>query len=69
MLKVWGRKNSSNVRKALWCVEELALPYSRVEKGPTKQREAVYTRGPGQRQMPTGRQKNAGRWARHYQAP
>ncbi|MBP3858701.1 MAG: glutathione S-transferase, partial [Pseudomonas sp.] len=28
MLKVWGRKNSSNVRKALWCVEELALPYS-----------------------------------------
>ena len=33
MLKVWGRKNSSNVRKALWCVEELALPYSRVEAG------------------------------------
>ena len=27
MLKVWGRKNSSNVRKVLWCVEELALPY------------------------------------------
>lgn len=33
MLKVWGRKNSSNVRKALWCIEELALPYSREEAG------------------------------------
>ncbi len=25
MLKIWGRKNSSNVRKALWCAEELGL--------------------------------------------
>ncbi|KQB52832.1 glutathione S-transferase [Pseudomonas endophytica] len=33
MLKVWGRKNSSNVRKVLWCVEELALPYEREEAG------------------------------------
>ena len=33
MLKVWGRKNSSNVRKVLWCAEELALPYSREEAG------------------------------------
>ncbi|WP_019411321.1 glutathione S-transferase [Pseudomonas psychrophila] len=33
MLKVWGRKNSSNVRKALWCIEELALPYVREEAG------------------------------------
>ena len=33
MLKVWGRKNSSNVRKVLWCAEELALPYEREEAG------------------------------------
>ena len=33
MLKVWGRKNSSNVRKVLWCAEELALPYDREEAG------------------------------------
>lgn len=33
MLKVWGRKNSSNVRKVLWCAEELALPYKREEAG------------------------------------
>ena len=33
MLKVWGRKNSSNVRKVLWCAEELALPYNREEAG------------------------------------
>ncbi|MES2868762.1 MAG: glutathione S-transferase [Pseudomonadota bacterium] len=33
MLKVWGRNNSSNVRKVLWCVEELALPYTRAEAG------------------------------------
>jgi len=33
MLKVWGRNNSSNVRKVLWCVEELAVPYSRIEAG------------------------------------
>ncbi|MCU1729068.1 glutathione S-transferase [Pseudomonas sp. 7P_10.2_Bac1] len=33
MLKVWGRKNSSNVRKVLWCIEELALAYEREEAG------------------------------------
>ncbi len=33
MLKIWGRSNSVNVKKALWCVEELALPYERVEAG------------------------------------
>ena len=25
MLKIWGRKNSSNVRKPLWAAEELGL--------------------------------------------
>lgn len=33
MLKIWGRKNSSNVRKALWCAEESGVAYERVEAG------------------------------------
>ena len=33
MLKIWGRVNSVNVKKALWCVEELALPYERTDAG------------------------------------
>lgn len=33
MLKIWGRKNSSNVRKALWCAEELALAYESLDAG------------------------------------
>lgn len=33
MLKIWGRKNSSNVRKALWAAEELRLPYESIDAG------------------------------------
>ncbi|MFP3786249.1 glutathione S-transferase, partial [Burkholderia sp. SIMBA_024] len=33
MLKIWGRHNSSNVRKVLWCVEEIGLPYESIEAG------------------------------------
>ncbi len=33
MLKVWGRKTSSNVRKVLWCLEELDLECERVDHG------------------------------------
>ena len=33
MLKIWGRINSVNVKKALWCVGELGLPYERVDAG------------------------------------
>jgi len=33
MLKLWGRKNSVNVQKAIWCLEELQLPYERVDAG------------------------------------
>jgi glutathione S-transferase len=33
MLKIWGRTNSVNVKKALWCVEELGLKYERVDAG------------------------------------
>lgn len=33
MLKIWGRVNSINVMKVLWCAEELGLPYERVDAG------------------------------------
>ncbi|WP_053150489.1 glutathione S-transferase [Pseudomonas sp. Pf153] len=33
MLKIWGRKNSSNVRKALWCAEELGLVFEAIDAG------------------------------------
>ena len=33
MLKIWGRVNSVNVKKALWCLEELGLPYERTDAG------------------------------------
>lgn len=33
MLKIWGRGNSVNVKKALWCAEELGLKYERVDAG------------------------------------
>jgi len=33
MLKIWGRKNSVNVKKALWALEELKLPYERTDAG------------------------------------
>lgn len=33
MLKIWGRKNSSNVRKALWCAEEAGVAYERIDAG------------------------------------
>ena len=33
MLVVWGRNNSVNVQKALWCCEELGLSYRRIDAG------------------------------------
>ncbi len=33
MIKLWGRANSSNVMKVLWLLEELALPYTRIDVG------------------------------------
>ncbi|WP_437884300.1 glutathione S-transferase [Pseudomonas sp. LRF_L74] len=33
MLRIWGRKNSSNVRKVLWCAEEIGLAYESIEAG------------------------------------
>ena len=33
MLKLWGRVNSINVQKVLWALEELKLPYERIDAG------------------------------------
>lgn len=33
MLKVWGRNNSVNVQKVLWCCEELGVKYERIDAG------------------------------------
>jgi glutathione S-transferase len=33
MLRIWGRTNSINVQKVLWCLAELGLDYERIEAG------------------------------------
>ena len=33
MLRIWGRNNSINVQKVLWCCEELDIRYQRVDVG------------------------------------
>jgi glutathione S-transferase len=33
MIKIWGRKNSINVQKVLWCCDELEIPYQRIDVG------------------------------------
>ena len=33
MLKVWGRKTSSNVQALMWCIGELGLEYERFDAG------------------------------------
>ncbi|MGH7831566.1 MAG: glutathione S-transferase family protein [Candidatus Binatia bacterium] len=33
MIKIWGRKDSSNVQKVLWCCEELGLDNERIDLG------------------------------------
>ena len=33
MLKIWGRANSINVQKVLWCCGELNLKYERIDAG------------------------------------
>ncbi|HTN14854.1 MAG TPA: glutathione S-transferase [Sphingomonadaceae bacterium] len=32
-MKIWGRINSTNVRKVLWCAEELGLAYDHINAG------------------------------------
>jgi glutathione S-transferase len=33
MVKLWGRRTSSNVQKVLWCLDELGLRYEQVDLG------------------------------------
>ncbi|MEO8305699.1 MAG: glutathione S-transferase family protein [Betaproteobacteria bacterium] len=33
MLVIWGRNNSVNVQKALWCCEEMGVDYRRIDAG------------------------------------
>src|SRR4029077_7144052 len=33
MLKLWGRANSSNLKKVTWLCEEIGLPYDRIDAG------------------------------------
>lgn len=33
MLRIWGRLDSPNVQKVVWCAEELGLPYDRIDAG------------------------------------
>ncbi len=33
MIKIWGRCNSINVMKVLWCADELELNYERIDAG------------------------------------
>jgi glutathione S-transferase len=33
VLKLWGRVNSINVQKALWALDELKVPYERIDAG------------------------------------
>src|SRR6202140_2185176 len=32
-LKIWGRANSVNVQKVLWCLSELDIAYQRIDAG------------------------------------
>jgi glutathione S-transferase len=32
-IKIWGRKDSSNVQKVLWCCHELGVAYERIDLG------------------------------------
>lgn len=33
MITLWGRLNSLNVQKVVWCLEEIGAPYRRIEAG------------------------------------
>ncbi len=44
MIKIWGRKTSSNVQKVMWGVGEIGLPHERIDVGGPfgKNREPAY---------------------------
>ena len=33
MLKIWGRRDSFNLQKVMWCVAELGIAYERIDAG------------------------------------
>ena len=33
MLRIWGRRDSFNLQKVMWCVAELGIPHERIEAG------------------------------------
>jgi len=33
MLTIYGRTNSANVQKVLWCLAEVGVPYERIDAG------------------------------------
>ncbi|PKG53031.1 glutathione S-transferase, partial [Halomonas sp. MES3-P3E] len=33
MITLWGRNNSTNVKKVLWVMEELELPFEQIQAG------------------------------------
>ncbi|WP_340146457.1 hypothetical protein [Halomonas sp. PA16-9] len=33
MITLWGRNNSTNVKKVLWVLEELDLPFEQIQAG------------------------------------
>ena len=33
MLKIWGRKTSSNVQKVIWALAEMKIPFERIDAG------------------------------------
>jgi len=33
MLKIWGRRNSINVQKAMWAIAETGVPHERIDAG------------------------------------
>jgi glutathione S-transferase len=39
-LTIWGRANSVNVQKVLWCLTELGLAYERIDAGMASARPA-----------------------------
>jgi glutathione S-transferase len=46
VLRIWGRNNSINVQKVLWCCRELDIPFERIDVGGPfgGNREAEYLR-------------------------
>lgn len=54
-LTIWGRANSVNVQKVLWCLAELDLPFERIDAGMAfgKTREADYLKMNPNARIPT----------------